>query len=125
MDAYQIHVEATLTNYEEGDQSVVLQVIEPGFELPGTGIYITLSQLLFAVAGIAVVIIAFAGYVGYKRATIPYQLKALNKAIKAINRKRPADVHPNLMNREDKMKESVKEFYRKAGITYEEEEAAG
>jgi hypothetical protein len=125
MDAYQVRVSAQLANHEGSTDVVVLQVIEPGFNIPGTGIYITMSQLLFAVAGIAIVILAFVGYVGYKRATVPYQLKALNKAIKAINKNKPADTHPALLNRDAKIKAALKRHYRKAGIQIDEEEAAG
>lgn len=121
--AYQVQVDAALANYESGQASAILQVMERGFYIGP--IRITFSQLLFAAAGIAIVIVAFAGYVGYKRATIPYQLKCLNKAIKAMNKGRPADAHPGLMNREQQIKKLLKERYKQAGVSVQEPESAG
>jgi len=121
--AYQVEVNATLANYVSRLSSAILQVIERGINLGP--IRITFSQLLFAAAGIAIVIVAFAGYVGYKRATIPYQLKCLNKAIKAMNKGRPADMHPGLMNREQQIKKLLKERYKQAGVSVQEPESAG
>jgi hypothetical protein len=121
--AYQIQVEATSANYVSRQTSEILQVTERGINIGP--IRITFSQLLFAAAGVALVIVAFAGYVGYKRATIPYQLKCLNKAIKAMNKGRPADVHPALMNREQQIKKLLKERYKQAGVSIEESESAG
>jgi len=121
--AYQVRVDATLANYVSGQSSAILQVIERGINLGP--IRITFSQLLFAAAGIAIVVVAFAAYVGYKRATIPYQLKCLNKAIKAMNKGRPADMHPGLMNREQQIKKLLKERYKQAGVNIQEPESAG
>jgi hypothetical protein len=121
--AYQVRVDATLANYVSGQSSAILQVIERGINLGP--IRITFSQLLFAAAGIAIVVVAFAAYVGYKRATIPYQLKCLNKAIKAMNKGRPADMHPGLMNREQQVKKLLKERYKQAGVNIQEPESAG
>jgi hypothetical protein len=121
--AYQVRVDATLANYVSGQSSTILQVIERGINLGP--IRITFSQLLFAAAGIAIVVVAFAAYVGYKRATIPYQLKCLNKAIKAMNKGRPADMHPGLMNREQQIKKLLKERYKQAGVNIQEPESAG
>jgi hypothetical protein len=121
--AYQVRIDAALANYVTGQSSAILQVTERGFNLGP--IRITFSQLLFAVAGIAVVVVAFAGYVGYKRATIPYQLKTLNKAIKAMNKGRPAEAHPGLMSREEQVKRVLKERFKQAGVSVQEPGSAG
>jgi len=123
IQAYQVWVRAELDNFEEAYTTTLLTVIERGINVGP--IRITLTQMIFWAAGIALAILGFAGYVGYKRATLPYQIKCMNKALRAINANRPAKIHPEILSREEAFNRAIKEAFKRAGLDLPEKGVAG
>ena len=99
-DAYQLYILATAMGYQNHTASeypagFTVLIIEPQVELPLLSNFIgpiPRSWLLLGIGISAVFLVAIGGAVAIRRMRIPYQIKQINKALKAIENQKPASV---------------------------------
>jgi hypothetical protein len=82
---YQITVDATKTNYESAREFTNLVIVEPTIFIPGLG-KVAVSTIVASAFTFMIPVVAVVGFIGYKRVTMPYPLKIINRALKKMQK---------------------------------------
>ncbi|MHA1839831.1 MAG: hypothetical protein ACTSYO_07760 [Candidatus Ranarchaeia archaeon] len=124
IDVYKIEVEATRQNYQSKTASVNLVVEEITlFELPIFG-KVRPSTMIVYGGGIILPVVVFASVVAYKRISMPYDLKVINKALRQMMKGEAVDTQNlKIPERGDAVLHALREDFEIAGISFPIEEA--
>ncbi|MHA1917144.1 MAG: MSCRAMM family protein [Candidatus Ranarchaeia archaeon] len=108
--SYAVSVNAGKDNYQVKDTQGILDITEQTINL--LFLKVTVSQFMIGVGGIFLPIAIFASVIAYKRITLPYPLKIMNKAIKLMQSGGAYDTEAiKLTDREARIKDLLKDDF--------------
>ncbi|MHA1917400.1 MAG: carboxypeptidase-like regulatory domain-containing protein, partial [Candidatus Ranarchaeia archaeon] len=124
INVYEVEVQAAADNFESQSTKENLVIIERYFQLGP--MVITVSQLQMTVVGVVIPLVGLGAVVAYKRITMPYPLKIINKALKAFQKGSSFGTEGLKINTRDAtIRELLKEDFEVLGMQDEIETSSG